>query len=150
MKKSLIALIAILVVVLVATGISAGVMLRDDGKLSLKQGGEAYTESVSLEGLVPGSGRTVEYTVSNSGSATFNISFEVDSASTLDDFLSVTVIINDETVAENVPLADCVRDGVSCAVDGNFSFSVTYGLGLSVDNSAMGAQADLVVRYSLE
>lgn len=147
--KSLIVLIVIVAVVAVCTGIAAAFILgRSDGELVLEPDGEPVSEAVAFGNMIPGESKSTEYSVKNSGTSVFSVTFTSDEESILADYVVVGFTVNGEPVGEK-QLSDCFQTGFSCDVSGDFTFALTYTLGLDAGTDVMGAAVGISVVYSL-
>lgn len=147
--KSLIVLIVIVAVVAVCTGIAAVFILgRSDGELVLEPDGEPVSEAVAFGNMIPGESESTEYSVKNSGTSVFSVTFTSDEESILADYVVVGFTVNGEPV-DTKQLSDCLQTGFSCDVSGDFTFVLTYTLGLDAGADVMGAAVGISVVYSL-
>ena len=95
--KSLIVLIVIVAVVAVCTGIAAVFILgRSDGELVLEPDGEPVSEAVAFGNMIPGESKSTEYSVKNSGTSVFSVTFTSDEESILADYVVVGFTVNGE------------------------------------------------------
>ena len=76
------------------------------------------------------------------------MTFTSDEESILADYVVVGFTVNGESVGEK-QLSDCFQTGFSCDVSGDFTFVLTYTLGLDAGADVMGVAVGISVVYSL-
>ncbi len=148
--KSLAVVLSVVAVLLIGTVIAAAVILKSDTGFDLKNNAAPVTETVRLEGLLPGESKTTQHSAKAEGAAIFTVAPERGSESELDPFLRVKVVVNGETAFDGTAEEFFVKGKAEIGVDGSFTFSVTYTLPESVGNEAQGKSSELKIIYSLK
>ena len=150
-SKSLIVLLIVLVAALACTGIGAAYIMSNASgeEIEFTENGEAISDEFRMENLRPGESRTITYKAASNGAAVFQVTFEGDQENKLNRQISISVLVNDEYVLEQKPFAECVKTGVSCDVDGDFTFSIIYTLNKDAGNEVQGVASDIVAYYTL-
>lgn len=148
--KSLILLIVLVAAVAVCTGLASAYLLGNaGGEMQMFENGEPFSDSVRIENLVPGQSQSSDYTAEAPNGSVLTIEFTKGAEDALDEFLTVTVTVNEETLYEG-SMSECYGTPYTADVSGEFTFSVSYSLDSSVGNAAQGLISEFTVVYTLE
>ena len=148
--RSLLVLLAIVAVLTIGTVAAAVYIVKDDGDFIVGGDGSSVSESAEIKDLLPGEARTVTHKAKAKGSADFVVALRQGGENSLDQYISVTLKVNEETVFSGTVPEFLENGEVRCPVSGEFGFSVTYSIDESVGNEAQGKKSDLTIIYKIE
>lgn len=96
--RSLLVLLAIVAVLTIGTVAAAVYIVKDDGDFIVGGDGSSVSESAEIKDLLPGEARTVTHKAKAKGSADFVVALRQGGENSLDQYISVTLKVNEETV----------------------------------------------------
>ncbi len=148
--KSLLAVLVIVAILFVGTVFAAAFILKNNTGFSLEKDSDSVTEIVRLNNMLPGDSRSHEHTADAESFATFSVSLEEGGENALNPYLSVKLVVNDETLFEGSVEEFLAKEKIEKELNGKFTFSVIYTLPESVGNEAQGKASELKMIYSLK
>lgn len=147
-KKAVAILITALAVITICTAVGAAYLVQSkDSELVLEDAGDAFSDSVEIEGFVPGQAAERTFKAQAPKGAVFTLLLRGEGE--LCDFLRVSLTINGEEVFSGA-FAEYNGAAAVREVSGEFEFTLSYSLPSDAGNGAQGLKCKISANCSLQ